>query len=96
MDETVLERLGYYAVFQSGEKRLMLAVIHRAICDYGADVKTVVTQAEREDATDWLFNDFDTIDEKFSLRHLCHHLNLSVKKVRAAAVDARRLGIGDM
>lgn len=77
IDEDAFAFIDYPNLTGTPERRLLLAVLERAILDFvGNDVK------ERDDAEAWIFD--TTADERieYSFEWLCHQLDLESKQVR--------------
>jgi hypothetical protein len=60
----------------SPERRLLLAILERAILDYvGNDVREV------QEAEEWLFNNLETSRNQFSFTWICEQLDLDTSKI---------------
>lgn len=59
------------------ERRLLLAIVERAILDYvGND------EREAANATGWLFDDDDDADSNYSFAWVCQELDLNIFNIR--------------
>lgn len=71
------------------EKKLLCAILCRAILDYCQPRKSCESQGLLKGAANWLLcNKYDNKPGHFSFPWICHHLDLDISAVRA---EVRRL-----
>lgn len=98
MDHTLITRSS-----DSPERRLMLAMLERAILDYAKPTHKRRFSGRNQQPTDyetaceWLFTKYSTVQDEFSLPHVCQVLGSSIHLVRKRAKyirkQAKRLSI---
>ena len=82
LDEEVISMLGIDDHSSTPERRLLAALLERAILDYVGNDSSEVDAAQ-EWLFDWQLEDANAPMRDFSFRWVCHYLDLNAVKVAA-------------
>ena len=88
VDKDFVNVIGVPNMTGSPERRLLLAILERAILDYvGND------QREVEEAEEWLFGDTESVPyDRFSFAWICEQLDLDLNKITSKIRGMPRRG----